>query len=310
MTITKPIALVNSKDENAWHKGRRSGVTKTDVVRLISGGIRTKQQIYAEKQGEGRFHGNQHTERGHVLEPVVLEWVERNLGIPESGTLYAHGENRRHLATPDAYEWVDGEGALVEIKTHSGSWATGVPLKILRDIYWQAYVLGSGYAALAHWEVDEDGQPLTIEPELIEIPLDAEETARLIAAADDYLAWVDAGRPEFDEDGVPLEIRELIARNVAAKAEVDETDRLIREFIAADPERADKGLKLNVPEGSLSYTVSTSSEFDKAAWMKASPDAYAAWEAAQKDHRKPKQRTSLRIAPPTAEESAQIKEAA
>jgi len=302
--VGKPIALADSRDKKAWHAERGRGVTKTDVVRLVSGSLAAKQAVYADKHGGKTFHGNASTERGHRLEPIALEWAEAQLGIPASGVLYAHHENRLHRATPDAFTWDEGEGALVEVKTHKEDWSKRIPRKIMRDIWWQSYVLGAGFAALVHWQVDDKGQPLTMEPESIEvggdrIPWDDDELGRLIKAADDYLAWVDAGCPTTDESGVPTHIREAIAAVNAGR----DADKVIREWIKGNP-AADEGLDLQTEVGSLRWVMTNGSSFDKAAWERAEPEAAALFAAAQEKYRKPTSGGRLTVAAPKEEESA------
>lgn len=298
-----PIAIVGSDNEPAWMAERAKRVTKTDATRLVDAGISTFKRIYAEKTGGDGFRGNKATERGHRLEPVVQAWVEAHVGIPASNMLYANDDNVMHAATPDCAGENDGEWSIVEIKTTVDDWKNGLPIKIIRDALWQAHVMGAGWVAVAWWQVDEKGQPLTPEPTLTEVRIDPAETQRIIDGVDAYLAWVAAGRPDHDDaSGLPLEIVEAVAavnRGKAAEAE-------IREWC----ERGGEAVNVTLPAGSIKFSVSESTSFDKAAFLDAEPDAAEVISAAdrllksaQKEpaYRTPTVRTSLTIAPPKEE---------
>ncbi|MDR6867873.1 hypothetical protein J2Y69_002481 [Microbacterium resistens] len=298
-----PIALVSSDDEENWKRARADGgrrVTATDAARLVGAGIDTWRTIHREKTTEAKFLGNAATERGHRLEPVVQAWVEAHLGIPPANMLYIHSEWKQHGATPDCALEDEGEWSIAEIKTTTEDWSHGVPKRIVRQILWQAHVMSAGYAVLVWWRVDDAGQPLTLNPSIVEIPIDADEIGALIAGADAYLAWVEAGCPEYDEESdLPVDIVQAIAdMNRGAAAE-----KRIRAWLD------DHGpVKKTLPVGSIAYVVSEGDEFDKAGFLKANPDAAAVIaKAAQllKDagpaYRKPKVSTRLTITPPKEE---------
>ncbi len=263
MGMTKPIALVSSEHEAEWHKRRSQGVTKTDVTRLISGTIASKRAVYADKTGGKTFHGNQHTERGHAFEGGIAAWVEAEVGIPASGVLYAHGENTAYLATPDTFMWDDGEGAFVEIKTTTADWSGGLPRRIVDDVLWQRFVLGAGYSAVAWQQFDEDGMPLTLEPTLVEVPADPERTAALVAAAEAYLQWVAAGRPDVDSD-VPVEVRDAAEEVASMKSRIAELDAFVKAWAESQPNAETAGVKREIPGAVIALTVTRGKEFDEA----------------------------------------------
>ena len=301
-----PIALVSSTDEDRWMAERARRLTKSDVVRLASGTLAARQAVYAEKQ-DPKVPGNAYTERGHRLEPVVQSWVESEIGIPPSNMLYAHDESPMHAATPDSALLDEGEWSIAEIKTTRDDWSNGLPKKIVDDVLWQAHVMGAGYAVVAWWQVDgEKGkeQPVTIAPQVTEVPIDPARTQQLIDAAEAYLAWLDAGRPEHDlESDLPVDIVDAVAAVNAGKA----AEQHIREWCERNGDDVNKTL----PVGSIRFAVSESTSFDKAAFLAANPasaaivtDAETVLKNAQKnpDYRKPTVRTSLTIAPPKKEE--------
>ncbi|OJU41790.1 MAG: hypothetical protein BGN97_03525 [Microbacterium sp. 69-10] len=286
---------MKSSDETAWHRERARRVTKSRAVQLINPSIATFKRIHAEQS----FKGNESTRRGHRLEPVMEAWVLEHYGIPASQILYAHPENPMHAATPDCALEDEGEWSLVELKTTVEDWSTGLPKKIIRDVLWQRYVMGAGWSAVVWWQVDDLGQPVTLEPQVVEVEPDDYELQRMIDGANAYLAWVDAGCPDTDEHGVPLDIREAIAEVNAGKA----AEARIREWC----ERGGDSVNVTTEEGSIRFSVSESTTFDRAAFLAAEPELAESirivdlvLKNAQKDpdYRKPTVRTSLTIAPP------------
>nr|WP_186324463.1 hypothetical protein [Microbacterium paludicola] len=283
-------------------------MTKTDAVRLVSGTLAARKSVYAEKQ-DPKFRGNSSTERGHRLEPIVQTWVEAEVGIPPANMLYAHDVFPLHAATPDSALEDEGEWSIVEIKTTREDWSKRIPQKIIDDVLWQAHVMGAGWAAVAWWQVDgEKGQeqPVTMSPTLVEIPIDPVRTQKLIDGVEGYLAWLDAGRPEHDDEtDLPVDIVEAIEAVNAGKA----AEKRIREWC----ERGGEEVNKTIPQGSIRFSVSESTAFDKAAFLDANPEAALVvlgaddlLKSAQKDpeYRKPTVRTSLTIAPPKEVEVA------
>ncbi len=291
-----PIALVKSSVEKAWHRERARRVTKSRAVQLINPSIATFKRIH----GEQSFKGNRHTERGHKLEPMVEAWVEKHLGIPKSQILYAHPDNPMHAATPDCALEDEGEWSLVEIKTTKEDWSAGLPRKIIRDALWQKYVMGAGWAAVVWWQVDDLGQPLTLEPTVEEITDDPYELQRMIDGANAYLAWVDAGCPDTDDDtGLPLDIVEAI--------ELVNIGRAAEKHIRAWCEKNGEAVSKTLPVGSIRFDVSETTEFDKAAFLAAEKTAAGTIAAAAKllksaqadpTYRKPTVSTKLTISAP------------
>lgn len=301
MEKLEPVAIIDATDKEAWHRERALGVTKTDMKRLISGTRAAFREVWEAKNGGKRFTGNEFTRLGLEYEPSVAVWVEANLGVPASQVLYARGDNPRHRATPDCYMWDEGEGALVEIKTTHQDWSGGLPPQIVRDVLWQKYVLGAGYAAVAVLRMGK-GAPLTLEPQIIEVPDDPEETARLIAAADAYTAWVDAGRPDEDAEPVPVRYRDLIERVVAARAEEAAALAELREWAAGQPNADRDGFKAETSVGSVALVPVKGSVFDKEKAKAEEPDLVAAWERAQKAYRKENVSSRFTVAAPKREE--------
>ncbi|WP_336647564.1 hypothetical protein [Microbacterium sp. MMO-10] len=297
-----PIALVSSDDEKNWHRERARRVTKTRATQLTNPSISTFQRIHEPQD----FKGNEATRRGHRLEPQMEAWVLAKYGIPKSQILYAHPDQPMHAATPDCALEDEGEWLVVELKTTVEDWSAGLPRKIIRDVLWQRYVMGASWSAVVWWQVDENGVPLAIEPQAVEVEPDPHELQRMIDGANAYLAWVDAGCPTTDEaSGLPLEIVEAVELVNAGRA----AEARIRDWCDRGGEEVNKTL----PGGSIRYTVTESTSFDKAAFLSTDPEsaemvraADAVLKNAQKDpdFRKPTVRTSLTIAPPKEEQEA------
>ncbi len=307
----KPIPVADSRDPKTWHRGRTTGVTNTDVVRLMTGTLATNRAVHADKTGDKpRFGGNDATKRGHAFEAAIASWVLAEYGIPASGVLYAHGENRRHLATPDCFVWDEGEGALVEIKTTTEDWSAGLPRKIVLDVLWQRYVLGAGFSAVAWQRFDEDGMPLTLQPEFVEVPDDLDLMTELIHAADAYLTWVDDGRPELDTD-VPADIRDAAEELAAAKALIAEKEPIVKAWALSVPGADTAGVKREIPGATIALTVTHGREFDEPAARAAYAGFFQVLDehldrlaAIKKEHMKPRVGQRFSIAAPKTKEPA------
>lgn len=107
--------MVSSADRVAWLRARLWGVTATDARRLVTSRGRVSKQrerLLAEKLSGRTLPRLPQFAHGIEREPVIAAWVHQRFGIAPSGAL-CHGENDRHLATPDGI----GEHSIAEIKT-------------------------------------------------------------------------------------------------------------------------------------------------------------------------------------------------
>jgi len=110
---------------------RRRGITATDVAAIA--GVhpyRSAIDVYFEKHGRSApFDGNQRTERGNDLEPLIRRGYEKRHGvfIDVPGTL-THPDFETHKATPDGLVFLSKPPAVYrtsdaerghEIKTHT-----------------------------------------------------------------------------------------------------------------------------------------------------------------------------------------------
>lgn len=103
------------------------------------------------------FEGNEHTEWGLRVEPVIRQKVAETLGVEIDlpGTLI--GAEPWMSATPDGQFVLDGDDTILEIKNKSDRqavhWGVSgtdqVPVDISAQVYWQMMVSGISRAAIA-----------------------------------------------------------------------------------------------------------------------------------------------------------------
>lgn len=133
---------LSSSNKQEWLKARLTGVTATDVNKIISPTLKPSSQ--SVKLLESKLNISEHVEEPHLnsymihgneREPIIADWAAGNFGmIPNSYLFY--GDNVKHLATPDGL----GEGFVGEIKTSMK------PLKSILNYYmnqiqWQLNVM-------------------------------------------------------------------------------------------------------------------------------------------------------------------------
>jgi len=131
--------IADSRNEAQWLESRRDGVTATDARKLVllNGTV--------SKQRHGLLDSKLHPQppmefaplaHGREREPIIAEWVEATFGIAHNSRLL-HGQNPRHLATPDGL----GEQSVSEIKTSTKPLSQA--LSVYRDqLQWQMHVTG------------------------------------------------------------------------------------------------------------------------------------------------------------------------
>lgn len=110
---------VSSNNKQDWLKARMTGVTATDINKIISPTLKissqsekllkskldTKEEIEEPTLNSYMIHGNER-------EPIIAEWAYGNFGMQPNNFLF-YGVNNQHLATPDGI----GENFSGEIKT-------------------------------------------------------------------------------------------------------------------------------------------------------------------------------------------------
>lgn len=307
----QPVPLASrDEDEAAWFAARaEGGVTATEAAKLLNGGIRTRKRIARDKDHGSSFHGNQHTERGRRREPYLAAFAKRKFGLESNSTVYARG---RLLCTPDLLSFRYGPDEEVmggEIKSTTHDWSGGTPMgtwqTIPRDYYHQclfSMIVFGVRRWLFIWEqVDEDGQPLDPEPAWFWIDYNPEHAAKLVQAAEDFLAWREAGMPLIDPD-LPEEISEALnvfaaGRALSAEGKALETEALavIRPWVLDQPGALEDGLRKAGAAAEIRFDVTHTTEHDPAAWARRAPRQHAQFLAARTRFVKPKTKTKLTI---------------
>lgn len=279
------IALASQADnEEVWHGFRAEGVTASEIHAIATGGRKTWRRILDDKLNGSTFRGNRHTKRGHEREPVLLEWADGQYGVDANSTLFAHPEFPLHRGTPDGLG-ADGAPFGVEVKSHAFGWTrTDAPPDHYDQCQWNIHVLGAD-RWLYVWEVlGEDGYATLEYPFFVWIERDDARIAQLVAQADAFIAWREAGAPELDD--IPDDLDESLTAWADAKerksiATKDEkvAEKVIRAYIAEHPEAEVSGLKRSGSRGGFGYTVASDDVLDEDAWKAAEPDSYEAWVA-------------------------------
>jgi putative phage-type endonuclease len=112
----------NGSDD--WHDLRATGIGGSEVG-AICGLNRWESafSLWAKKTGQiaDTFTGNEATEWGNRLEPVIIDKFadeHPELVVHENVGTWAHPEREWQLANPDAiFETLDGEFGIIEVKT-------------------------------------------------------------------------------------------------------------------------------------------------------------------------------------------------
>lgn len=152
-------------------------------------------------------------ERGHYLEPAIAEWfgdqLDRDERLPSAAVIsagtYAHADNPKHVASPDRLLHGEDCGpeackpfALLELKSGQNDWEWGetgtdaIPIGYRCQVQWQLYVMDLPVAYVACITS-------RLEFRWYRVERDDEDIAYLVAAADAFLASIDAGdEPDVD----------------------------------------------------------------------------------------------------------------
>lgn len=312
----RPVQLADRDlDEAGWFADRAGGVTATDVTKLCGGGIRTRRRIARDKDEGSAFRGNQHTARGNRREPYLAAFVERRFGISPNSSVFARrDDDRRYLCTPDGLclAWGNDEEIVgAEIKSTTADWSGGTRMgtwqTIPRSYYFQCiysmWVMGARRWLFVWEQVDDDGQPLDPEPAWFWIDYDESVAAKLVQAADDFLAWRTDGMPDVDPN-IPEEISEALSVFAAGRSLTNEGKALesealavIRPWVAEQPNVDTDGLRVTGAAGEIRYDVTPVDEFDPEAWARRAPRQHANYFAARGRYVKPKTKTKLTITP-------------
>jgi predicted phage-related endonuclease len=118
---------------------------------------RSRVALWLEKRGEWKQEAGEPALWGNLLEPVVYAELERRgfQVMPAPGSGFTDDDYAWMIGHPDGFAEVDGEAALLEIKT-AGQWTasewggeSGAPLPYLLQLHHYFYITGYSLALLA-----------------------------------------------------------------------------------------------------------------------------------------------------------------
>lgn len=259
MTDVRPIEgpaydKAHPETRGPWLEFRRPGLTATQVRDW--GTASKRRQILAEK-ATGEFMDLSHlpyVRHGNLREPMIAAWIAARYGIEPCDAVFAHGENPRHLASPDGisrdpftgelfvgtvdavlseiktakYDLnpgrIDAEGVLISIEPGSKFDLSGYYVQM----QWQMYVMNAFRTLFVYEQHDDKMNPATgtftpiSEPKAVWINRDEALIARLVDdVAPKALAEIDVALAPVGADvipeGVPEEIVTLAATYEAAR---------------------------------------------------------------------------------------------
>ena len=174
---------------------RRKGIGGSDIAAILGlSPFKTPYQVYQEKRREVEdWKGNQQTEWGSRLEPLLRQWYSdttgRDVRLPEK--IMYHAEYPFLMASLDGFT---DDGRVVECKTARSSKGWGEPgTNEIPDYYalqCQHYLLVTGF--------DVADVPVSImggSPVLYEVPADIELQEMIIDGASTFWEMVENGTP-------------------------------------------------------------------------------------------------------------------
>lgn len=282
IVTTARVVVPEDAPRTVWMMERGEGVTASEVWAVARAGIKARRRIVESKMNGSTFRGNKATNAGHAREAALLdEAAERMASLTPNGALWAAIENDLHRATPDAIA-IDQDGALVavEVKSHEYGWKLDtIPIEHLAQMQWQIHVLGADYALYGFEVRDEDDMPPADGATWIPVPRDDEMIAYLVARADAFIAWRDAGCPNVDD--LPEEVTAAIADWAPLKRALDAAvkaekiaNAAVKAALANLPHAARFGAVGMTEAGGFQATVSETSVIDEAAWKTAAPEKH------------------------------------
>ncbi len=216
------VRVASQDNEIEWLDARAEGVTASEVPHISP---TTRSRILSDKLNGSMFKGTAHTRRGHTREEEILidlEWVTESKVLPNRH-VWASNRNRRHLATPDGFQILPG-GRIrgVEVKSHKHGWTP--PASVIPSAHYDQMQFGMHVLGLEEWlygweVMGPHDAPPTEDPQVRVVKRDQARIDELVAAADDFLAWMDAGAP-VEQISPDLEAAKvtMIAAERAAKA--------------------------------------------------------------------------------------------
>lgn len=221
-----------------WLDQRRGGITATEVRDWTTP---AQKRAITTAKVTGVFQDLSHVanvRHGNLREPVIADWARVQFGVEPTNAVYSHGENPRHMASPDGVsldpfsrelEIGTDAAVLLEIKTSvhdlTPGELDGTRTLVLRadgtwfdksgyydQMQWQMYVMNAT-ATIFVWEVRDnviDRDTGTYSPvgppEWAVIPRDEERIALLLERAESALEEIDAARLAYTVGMPPVSV--------------------------------------------------------------------------------------------------------
>lgn len=280
MTAPKHAFLVVVPDgatDDEWQDGRGEGVTASDIHTIAVGSMKARRSILDAKLNGSTFRGNQHTKRGHELEPVIIAAAAKLDGVEMldgSNALLGHPEHPLHRATPDGLGRHVIRGPFgAEVKRREKDAVMGIPVGHFDQCQFGMWVTGYSWWLYA-WMVEGEDR---IHHRWIE--RDDDRIAVLARQADDFIAWRAAGAPSIN--GLPDDIDDALAeyaRGLAIAGEGEALKKAARTRIDAwiAEQKPTEVLRREGSRASLTFTPKTKTVLDEDAWAADKPQVHAA----------------------------------
>ena len=317
LPITAKLIVPEDAPRTVWMLERGEGVTASEVWAIATGGIKTWRRILEQKMNGSTFGGTKSTRAGSAREAALVDEAWHESGqldyVMANGGLWAAAENDRHRATPDGVGLLAGGLCTVEVKSHEhGYKGDAFPKDHRAQVVWQRYVLGAEFGLYGAEIRNEDDMPPADGADWQFVDdQDDELLAFLIYRADKFLAWRDAGCPDFDD--LPAEVIEAQAKWAPLKRQLDaavaaekEANDAVKKAIAALPHAARFGAVGMTEDGGFQSIITESTSIDEAKWRATEPGSHGHAEmlrvelalleaSAKRDYPKTTRRTSLRF---------------
>lgn len=281
--MTGPRIVVAGDAPRELWAAERGGesVTASRAWEIARGTMKTWRRIASEQMNGSTFRGTAATRAGSAREAALLDEAADHLATcTPNSALWAAADNDLHRATPDG-TGTDAEGrtVVVEVKSHEHGWkATSIPLDHMGQLQWQIHVLDAQYGLYGFEVRDEDDMPPADGATWIPVPRDDDMIAWLVERANAYIAWREAGCPEFDR--LPAEVRRANARWVNRKTKLDklaaeekDAAAALRKAIAAHYPHAERFGATGLGYlGGFQLIPSSTTSIDEAAWRDGDPE--------------------------------------
>lgn len=280
------VIVEDGAPEDEWHEGRAEGVTASEIHSIAAGSRRTWRRILDDKLNGSTFKGNGHTRRGHEREHGLVAAAAQLDGVvvlAPSGALFGNHESPLHRGTPDGLGIHAELGHYIaEAKHHDEGWTQDrIPADHLDQMLWNMHVLDVDWA-LYVWGVEGEDD---IHHEWV--PRDDKRIAQLVAQADAFIAWREAGAPEIDD--IPDDVDDALAEYAHGMALAYEGEQLkkaarpvIDEWRKQQTANPGEPLRKSGSRASLFFEPKPDAQvLDETKWAEAEPELYAEWLALQ-----------------------------